>query len=61
MNKQDVARAVRNMDTFELQKFYLLSLDLFLVGAVQGQTGKKFNFLIKKKPQPSFHPIKLKP
>lgn len=50
MNKQDVARAVRSMDTFELQTFYLLSLDLFLVGAVQGQTGKKFNFLIKKNP-----------
>lgn len=50
MNKQDVARTVWNMDTFELQTFYLLSLDLFLVGTVQGQTGKKFNFLIKKTP-----------
>lgn len=50
MNKQDVARAVRNMGKFEPQTLYLLSLHLFLAGAVQGQAGKKFSFLIKKTP-----------
>lgn len=39
------------MDKFEPQTLYLLSLHLFLVRAVQGQTGKKFNFLSKKKKQ----------